>query len=165
MTRRHTLISVLIFTLFSAITPAQAIMEENFQYTTGRLSVVSESWDESPTGSLDIEVSEGNLSYDGYSLSNIGNKIYLNGGASGRSGVKTNFQEITGNGNGVYISFLLKVISTEDLDLQTTNGDYLANLKFGTSTNRVYIYIKKGTTDSNFQLGTSKIKFFESAIY
>ena len=50
----------------------QTLIEENFNYTNGILTSVSTNWTESPTGSTDIEVLSGNLSFTNYPSSGIG---------------------------------------------------------------------------------------------
>jgi hypothetical protein len=75
--------ATLFFILFSIYIFSQPLLEENFDYTTGVLTSSSD-WEESPGGSTDIEVITGSLSYSGYPSSSIGNKIFVNGGASGR---------------------------------------------------------------------------------
>ena len=136
----------------------QPIIEENFNYATGVLTSVSANWTESPTGSTDIEVISGNLSFTNYPSSGIGNGIVLNGGASGRSGVIRSFTSQSAIGSTVYFSFLLNIISTIDMGLNTSDGDYFFNLRdFSLSPAlRAYIYVKQGTNSTKYSIGLAK---------
>ena len=77
---------ILFFILFSLYVFSQPLpIEENFDYSTGVL-ISSSDWEESNTGTKAIQVVSGSLSYTGYPSSSIGNKIFVDGGADGRSG-------------------------------------------------------------------------------
>lgn len=146
----------LFFILFSIYIFPQPLLEENFDYTTGILTSSSD-WDESPTGSTDINVISGNLSSSGYPSSSIGNKIFVDGGASGRSGVRKSFTSVSGDGNTVYVSFLLEAMDVSDLDVSTNDGDHFFNLQTSSgSTNRAYIYIKQSATTNKYNIGLAK---------
>lgn len=134
---------------------AQLLFEENFDYETGTLISVSSNWSESPTGSLDIEVVEGNLQFPGYPSSGIGKYIFLNGGAL-RSGIRRSFGLITAN--SVYVTFLFSVYSTADMDSSASTGDYFFRLSPTSGTSyRAYMYVKKHESDtSKFYLGFAK---------
>jgi hypothetical protein len=148
---------VLFFMIFSIISfPQTLLLEENFEYDAGDLISASD-WDESPTGSTDIEVISGNLSYSNYPSSSIGNKISVDGGASGRSGIHRSFSTISGNGNTIYASFLLEITDLSELDISTGDGDYFFDLQNSTaSTNRAYVYIKQSATLNKFNIGLAK---------
>ena len=150
-----------IFTLFKLIvvlafynnSDYAQLLVENFDYTSGStLTTVSSIWTESPTGSVDIQVIAGNLTYPNYPSSGIGNMIALNGGNT-RSGVLTNFTNISGNGSDLYASFLLNVTSTVDLN---TTGDYFAAFRDTSGTSkRAYVYLDSIST-STFHIGLAK---------
>ncbi len=148
---------ILFFILFSTFVFSQSLpIEENFDYSTGVLTLSSD-WEESNTGATDIEVVSGSLSYTGYPSSSIGNKIFVDGGASGRSGVRKNFTAVSGDGNTIYTSFLLEVIDVSDLDISTNDGDYFFDLQTSSgSTNRAYIYIKQSATANKYNIGLAK---------
>ncbi len=129
--------------------------EENFDYATGKLVSVSTNWSESPTGSVDIQVVSGNLSYSGYASSGIGNEIFLDGGAT-RSGVKRAFSKVSGNGNVVYFSFLISVQNNLDLDSNNSSGDYFANFQTVGGRNRGYVYIRQGSAANTVNIGLAK---------
>ena len=134
----------------------QTLIEENFNYTNGILTSVSTNWTESPTGSTDIEVLSGNLSFTNYPSSGIGNLIVLNGGATGRSGVIRSFTSQSATGSTVYYSFLLNVISTLDMDINSSTGDYFSNFSTSTSALRGYVYVRQGSSPANFSIGLAK---------
>ena len=132
-------------------------IEENFDYSTGDL-ISSSDWEESPGGSKPIQVISGNLSYTGYPSSSIGNKIFVDGGADGRSGNARAFTSQSGNGSVVYASFLVGMVSTEDMDINTSDGDRFFNLKVsGSSASRACVFVKQGSTSEKFQIGLGKL--------
>ena len=149
---RLLIIIFFLFALLSTTINAQLLIEE-FSYTVGELTTVSSNWTESPIGSFNIKVISGNLTYSGYPSGNaVGNMIALNGGNS-RSGVITNFLNITGNGNSVYASFLLNVTATTDLD---ATGDYFASFRdTSRSIKRAYVYLKQ-ISPSTYSIGLAK---------
>lgn len=143
--------------LFSSCSFGQ-LLTEDFDYTTGVLTTVSANWTESPGESFDIEVINGSLNYTNYPSSGVGNKIALNGGASGRSGVVRAFTSQSGNGTTVYYSFLLNVTSTSDMDINTSEGARFMNLKVSGSTSfRACPFVRQGANNSKFQLGLGKL--------
>ena len=145
--------------LFVGLSYSQTLLlEENFDYSIGTLTSVTTNWTESPTGSVDIQVVSGSLSYPNYPSSGIGNKIVLDGGASGRSGVLRTFTSQSGNGSKVYVSLIVKVTSTADMDLQTSDGDRFFNLKVsGSSAFRDCIFVRQGSNSSKYQIGLGKL--------
>jgi hypothetical protein len=146
----------ILFSLLPVFSFSQTLLlEENFNYEVGVLTSLSD-WDESPTGSTDIETVSGNLSYTDYPSSSTGNKIFMDGGAT-RSGIRRSFSTISENGNTVYASFLLEVIDLSDLDIPGNEGDYFFNFQTSTgSTSRAYIYIKQSATENKFNIGLAK---------
>lgn len=149
------IITILILLFISPNLFSQLIFEENFDYNNGFLTNVSNNfWIEDPSGSVDVQVVNGNLNFDLYPSSNIGKQIYINGGASGRSGVKRDIGTIT-SGN-IYFSFLISVYSTGDMT--TGDGDYFFNFQNSTgSVLRNFLYIKKDEIDTTkFYLGLAK---------
>jgi hypothetical protein len=148
---------VLFFMLFSIISfPQTLLLEENFEYDAGDLISASD-WDESPTGSSDIEVITGSLSYSNYPSSSVGNKIFVDGGATGRSGIHRSFSTVSGNGNTIYASFLIEVTDLSELDISSNEGDYFFDLQNSTaSTSRAYVYIKQSATSNKFSIGLAK---------
>ncbi|MDF1611763.1 MAG: T9SS type A sorting domain-containing protein [Stygiobacter sp.] len=148
---------LLLLTITSLVYSQTLFLEENFDYSTGTLTVNTSNWVESPTGSTDIQVSFGNLNYLNYSSSDIGNLIILDGGASGRSGVYRKFTKQYTVGITVYFSFLINVTSTSDMDINTSNGDYFFNSQNDTMSNiRNFIYVRQGSNSSKFNVGLAK---------
>jgi len=144
---------VLIATNFSQT----LLLEENFDYTIGTLTSVTTNWTESPTGSVDIQVTSGSLSFPDYPSSGVVNKIVLDGGASGRSGVIRSFATQSTTGSTIYFSFLLNVISTANMDLNTTNGDYFYNFQnTGLTSLKGYIYVRQGANSTKYSIGLAK---------
>jgi hypothetical protein len=82
--------------------------------------------------------------------------ISLNGGSSSGSGVARYFPTQKNNGVSVYYSFLLNVINTSDLDINTSNGDKFANFVSSVSTRRCHLFIRQGSDLSKFCLGLAK---------
>jgi Secretion system C-terminal sorting domain len=137
--------------------PQILLLDENFDYQLGVLTSVSSNWSEQPSGSTDIEVILGNLSFPNYSSSDVGNKIALDGGASSRSGVVCPFTAQANDGTTVYFSFLLNVTGTTDMDLNTSNGDYFGNFQNSAlSVIRASIYVKQGIDDTKYEIGLAK---------
>ena len=149
-------ILLLAFIFISVCTSAQ-LLEENFDYATGTLTTVASNWGESPSGSTDVQVANGNLSYSNYPSSNIGKLIILDGGATGRSGIYRIFTAQSTSGSTVYWSFLLYVTSTSDMDVNTNVGEYFANFQnSGASTIRSYVYVRQGSNSSKYSIGLAK---------
>lgn len=158
MKKQLFLLMCVILIGFTRIGWGQLLLEDNFEYTAGTLTIQSTNWIESPIGSTDIQVSSGNLSYSGYPSSGIGNIIALDGGASGRSGVIRTYTTQSGNGVTVYTSFLLNVLSTIDMDLNSSSGDYFGSLKvLSSSIFRCALFVRQGSNSTKFQLGLGKL--------
>jgi len=150
-------VALLIFYLFTPFLFAQLI-DENFDYSTGTLTTITVNWTESPSGSTDIQIVSGSLSYADYPSSGIGNKITLDGGATSRSGVIRPFTAQSGNGTTVYYSYLIYVTSTTDMDINTSGGEPISNLKIsGSSTFRASVFVRQGANSSKFQIGLGKL--------
>lgn len=150
---------VVISIIFTCSTYSQTlILEENFNYGAGDLTTVTPKWTESPGGSVAIEIVSGNLTYTDYPSSGIGNKIVLDGGASGRSGVHRLFTTQSEDGTTVYCSFLLNVNTTDDMDISTSDGDYFFNFQYSSasSATRGNIYVRQGVGSSKFSIGLVK---------
>jgi hypothetical protein len=150
-------ILLLSFLLIATNFSQTLLLEENFDYTTGTLTSVTTNWTESPIGSVDIQVTSGSLSYTNYPSSGVGNKIVLDGGASGRSGVIRSFATQSTAGSTVYFSFLLNVISTINMDLNNSTGDYFFDFQnSGLSALRGNIYVRQGTNSAKYNIGLVK---------
>lgn len=158
MMKKSVLIAGLFMILPAGFPRAQTpLVDENFANSTGTLTSVNTNWTEYSTGSVDIEEVSGSLTYSGYPSSGIGNKIVLNGGASGRSGVIHSFTTQSTDGTSVYFSMLLKVTSTNDMDTNISGGDPFCNLTTSsTSTKRAYIYVRQGADSTKFSVGIAK---------
>lgn len=145
---------LLFFFIISSTLSAQLI-EENFDYSIGSLIVVTANWTESPSGT-DVNVVSGNLSYTNYPSSGIGNQIYLDasGGTANRGGVIRSFTAVSSG--TIYMSFLMNVNSTTDMDISTSNGDYLANWQSSGNTLKSLILVRQGSNTSKFSIGMRK---------
>lgn len=140
------------------------LLEENFDYTNGSLiTVASSTWSQSGSiSSYAIQVNDGNLAYSNYLSSNIGKKVNLNGGAL-RQAVSSSFSSISGDGNEIFVSFLLNVTATTDMDINSSNGDYFFNIEGSSS--RCYIYVRQGSISSNYQIGIAKASSSSLSFY
>ncbi len=157
--KRIALITLLILlSCISHLSAQTLLLEENFNHSTGILTTVNINWSESPTGSSDIQAVTGSLSFTNYPASGVGQKIVLDGGAASRSGVISVFTSQSGNGTTVYSSFLLKVTSTLEMDSSDGGGDRFSNFKVaGSSSFRACVFVRQGTTASQFQIGLGKL--------
>ena len=149
--------STLILTLFLVITTQlnSQIFEENFDYSLGVLEEVTSNWIQTTT-SVDVDVITGNLTYPSYISSDIGNMIFLDGGSDSRTDIQRSFNLIT-NGQ-VYISFLIKFLDNDDLDVNSGEGDNFFKMRVALSgsTYRNYLYVKNGVQPNTINIGLAK---------
>lgn len=149
---------IIIFFLFCNILFAQTLLlEENFDYSTGSLKDLSVNWEEAPSGTgSSVQVVDGNLSYNSYPSSNTGKQILLNapGGTTNGKGVIRSFS-LTNSGS-IYISFLINVSETTDMDVDTSVGDYFFNTINSGSSYKNLINVRKGSSSSKFSIGYRK---------
>lgn len=150
---------VALFTLSSA--SANLIFHESFNRTVGDLNKGdfqtignnTTDWYWFLTGSTDIQVVEGTLSYPNYVTTGIGNKAYMQGG-SGKYRDLRQFNQI--NTGKVYVA---AIINVEKLKTATT-ADYFLALGDMTSSNmyaRIYTSsVKEGGEWTGFKLGIQK---------
>jgi hypothetical protein len=150
------LLKPIIFLLILCNSIYAQLIKENFSYSAGSLNNVTTNWTKFQPGDIDIQVIDENLGYPNYALSNNGRMILLNGGPGSRSGVVRNFTTQKNNGVSVYYSFLLNLINTTDLDINTSAGDDFINFVSTMSTNRSYIFIRQGSDSSHFSIGLAK---------
>jgi hypothetical protein len=150
---------------FTQLFSQTLLLNENFDYIEGELPTVSSNWSEDPAGSYVINVITGSLPYLGYESSDIGNKIFIDGGATGRSGVSTIFSSQSGDGSKLYISFLLNVKSSSIFSADTI-GEYFFNFNHTSGSQiRGCIVFRAGTNLSNFQLGIGKTTTSSNWVY
>ena len=138
---------------------SQSLFEENFNYTAGNyITSENTSWIFSPDGSFDIKINDNNLSYSGYTASNIGKDIILNGGASCRSGIARLFSAVSENGETFYESFLINTTLTADLSAtdNTSDGYFVSFKPSGSSARRCNVIVKKGSSENKFNIGIIK---------
>ncbi len=140
-----------LFTLIPGSAFPQLLFEENFSYSTGPLFDVSAgNWVKYSTGTRNIEVQEGNLSYPGYPSSGTGRYIFLEG-VSNVQALQRYVNNIkTGS---VYISFLVSVKDTLNLD---NLGSSFFAFTDSTGHPKGYLYIKKASTPGFIKLGIRK---------
>jgi len=154
--KKISIIFLLVIIHMSFLNSQTLFFEENFGYSLGVLTSVSADWTESPTGSVDIEVITGNLTFTDYPSSGTGNKINLNGGAT-RSGVNRSFTTQSTDGTTAYCSFLLNVTSTGDMDINTSDGDYFFNFQNqGLTVTRANISVRQGANSTKYSIGVQK---------
>jgi PKD repeat protein len=126
--------------------PATMLLEENFEYATNT-TLTANGWAAHSGGTTNaIPVVAGNLSYDTYGASNIGNDVTLT--TSGQD-VNRQFASIYA-GTPVYASFLVKAT-------KVGAADYFFNLG-PTVLSSVYknrVYVRSGSTTSKVQFGIS----------
>jgi hypothetical protein len=113
--------------------PAGSLLfEENFQYNAGQLTSASGGANVSGgnwiyvsgTGNY-IQVSDGNLSYPGYTSSSIGRQITIISPTSSAEDVRRTIPDQTASGTKLYAAFLINVTNRDGLD--TISGNYFAH--------------------------------------
>ncbi len=149
---------VAIMVAFLAAIPALGqVMTENFEYSVGDLVAGSGgNWVHFSGSGLNIQVSEGSLSYLEYPASDVGNKIEIV--STGGSSAEDAYRQFASQpvGSEVYVSFLFTIPNTTGIPADTsTNGDYFLALLPPTSTSSFAdrLSIKMGSTSSDFRLG------------
>ncbi|MFH0733603.1 MAG: T9SS type A sorting domain-containing protein [bacterium] len=111
-----------LFTLliFAAVMNGQVLLDENFDYAVGD-SLTGHGWAAHSGATFNtVKVVEGNLSYNGYPLSGIGNMTSITGGSGSREDININYPSQTSG--SVYHSFLINVTAA------TATGDYFFNV-------------------------------------
>ncbi len=150
------IISLIIFSSCSLLAQA-LLLEENFEYELGDLTG-SVNWTASPTtGTSEIQVVDGNLSYSAYSSSDVGRMIFLDapGGSTNRRGAKRSFT-LTSSGT-IYISFLIFATSTAEMNTNDTDGDYFFNTSNSTGGSlKNIINVKQGSSGDKYNIGYRK---------
>jgi hypothetical protein len=145
---------IILLMLFYSVN-AQLITE-NFNYTAGNLISVASNWKIFQPGTIEVQVIDGNLGYPYYGLSNSGRMILLNGGSGQRSGVARNFTTQINTGVSVYYTFLLNVLNTSDLDINSSHGDNFTEFVSTNGSRRSFTFIRQGSDTTKFRLGLSK---------
>jgi DNA/RNA endonuclease YhcR with UshA esterase domain len=145
----------LIF-LLGPVAEATLLMEENFDYATGRLKTVSAGtwvWISGDSLTNYLRVGTGSLSYSGYPSSGTGNMVTMLNGAAEDDYRQFATQAPDGS---VYVSFLLRVNELTGMQADTsTLGDYLAALLPSTSTTAYVgrICVKRSITSGAYKIG------------
>jgi hypothetical protein len=145
-----TFIGVVGTVALTSLATAQASLplEEHFAYATGNLvgnTINGGTWTQtSGQTASPVQVSAGSLTYG--TLPNVsGGKVTLLNG----SNYDDPYLDITTSTVGsVYASFILKVVNPGN-----TSGDYFFALTPGTSSYYSRVYVRQGSSTSNFQLG------------
>lgn len=145
----------LIF-LLSLVAGATLLMEENFDYATGRLKTVSAGtwvWISGDSVTNYLRVGSGSLAYPSYLSSGIGNMVTMLNGAA-----EDDYRQFAAQApdGSVYVSFLLRLNELTGMQADTsTNGDYLSALLPSTSTTAYVarICVKRSTTSGAFRMG------------
>jgi len=166
---------ILLFTLFNcliALSFAQTLLNENFNYKSGALTsllsganVSGGNWVSFSGSGVNLNAVSGSLSYQGYGSSGIGNSITMVGTTASAEDAYRAFP--TQTGKMVYAAFLIKLSDTVGLAANaSTTPDYFGGFLTSTSTTTFYarLQIKKSATGNGFQLGirttaTSTISF------
>ena len=155
-TWQRVLLTVPLLFLMAAGSGATLLMEENFNYSAGRLKTVSGDswvWISGDTITSYLRVGEGSLSYSGYLSSGVGNKATLINSAAEDAYRQFSAQA---TGSAVFVSFLFKMENLNGLQADTSiYGDYLAALLPSTSTTAYVARIsaKRSATAGAFKLG------------
>ncbi|MEJ2104788.1 MAG: hypothetical protein P8X47_09455 [Ignavibacteriaceae bacterium] len=154
----------ILFTLLYFPLSFGQIFVEDFNYPAGD-SLTAHGWTKhsgtNPTYTILIQ--SGSLTYSGYPSSGIGNDVTISGGASSREDVNVGFDSLASNGDVIYYSFLVNVVSasaTQDYFIHIGNRtspttftlfaarvyvqDVAGNLRFGLSNTST---ATMGTTD------------------
>jgi hypothetical protein len=150
------LIKSLIIMLILRNSVNAQLITENFNYTAGNLISVTSNWKNFQPGTIEVQVIDGNLGYPYFGLSSSGRMISLNGGNGQRSGVVRNFTAQKNTGVSVYYTFLLNVINTSDLDINSSNGDNFTEFVSFNGSRRSFIFIRQGSDSSKYRLGLAK---------
>ena len=136
---------------------AQVLLDENFDYTTGQLTVVSSgNWVKFSGSTNFIQVSSGNLNLSGYPSSGIGSKIEIVSTTTAGEDVYRNFSQYQLVGATVYASFLINLLDTTGLAANShATGEYFAGLMpvTGTSVIVSQVRIRHGAAANTFNLG------------
>lgn len=135
---------------------AQTLLTESFNYTSGLALTATTNWNAiSGTGINNLTVSNGNLSYAGSVINDMGNKISLtnNGQDAFRSFVSTS--------GSVYSSLIVKVSDAKAV------GDYFYSLGTATTpTDGARLYIRSNGSGFSFGVlkGTGATPVYETTI-
>ena len=169
----------ILFTLLYFPLSFGQIFVEDFNYPAGD-SLTAHGWTKhsgtNPTYTILIQ--SGSLTYSGYPSSGIGNDVTISGGASSREDVNVGFDSLASNGDVIYYSFLVNVVSasaTQDYFIHIGNRtspttftlfaarvyvqDVAGNLRFGLSNTST---ATMGTTD--FSYNTTYLVFVKYTI-
>jgi len=155
-TWQKAVLAIPLLFLLAYASGATLLMEENFDYSPGRLKTVSGGawvWISGDSLTNYLRVGEGSLSYSGYLSSGVGNKASLVNTAAEDAYRQFSAQS---PGSAVYVSFLLRVESLTGMQADTsTLGDYLAALLPSTSTTAYVarLSVKRNAGGSAYKLG------------
>jgi hypothetical protein len=149
---------LLLCLVLAASTGLAQLKTENFSYDAGALTTVAAaSWTTNTgAGNKVITVSDGNLSYPGYSASGIGRKISLVSSTTSAEDAYTQFTAISAPGSVVYAAYLINVTDVVGIAENTNaSGDYfVALLPSANGSDYVSrVAIRKGSSANTFQLG------------
>ena len=155
----------LVLALAAGAARADLLLEENFDYATGQLTLGNAGTGQNVSGGnwtwisgtqVFLSVSGGSLGYAGYPSSGTGNKVEIVSTSQSAEDAYRAFSQYQRTGSTVYASFLINVANATGLAANShTNGDYFAALVPVTGTtvfvNRVSI--RQGTVANTFNLG------------
>lgn len=125
-------------------TQSQILLNENINYPAGD-SLTAHGWTWINSYVNTVKVATGNLTYSGYTNSNIGNMVRLMN--NGQDVYRQHDSVLTGN---AYISFLLRVDSVQ------ATGDYFFALLPNSSTTNYTMRTFLKSASGGYQIGISK---------
>jgi len=126
--------------MIGAFTAVNALpFVEEFVYPAGEF-LTDHGWtNHSGTGSF-ITLAAGSLTYTGYPSSGIGNHVVIEGGSGSREDVNTGFVEQNNDGDDIYYSFLVNVVSASAAaDYFIHLGDRVSPTAFTTFSARLFV--------------------------
>lgn len=155
MKRSTLILSALIIFLTSHLN-AQLLLEENFEYEPGLLSIQSNgNWFVKEVYQPDIYVINGNLSSKGYASSEQGNYIFIGGSNSQGGIIRRQLKKIVKS--SIYISFI--IMPRDTLNLYPSVPDYQFFHLFdsiGLSGGNIYLY--KSAVSGSLKVGINKAR-------
>jgi hypothetical protein len=175
--KKSYLLIILSFLILPLSLSFGQILVEDFNYPVGD-SLTGNGWTKHSGTGLTILVQTGSLTYTGYPSSGIGNHVNVQGGSGSREDVNRGFDSLNTNGDVIYYSFLVNVVSasaTQDYFIHIGNRvsptaftlfaarvyvqDVGGNLRFGMSNTST---ATMGTT--NFSYNTTYLVFVKYTI-
>ena len=150
-------VMLVLLLVLAAVSANAQLLSENVEYITGRLTSVSGGdwvWYGGDTITNYIQVTAGSLSYSGYPLSGVGNKITIRATTVSAEDAFSQFIIQLPDVN-IYASFLLNITSSTMSPDTSTNGDYFLALLDSSHTNYLNgrVSAKLSTIPDKYKIG------------